>query len=202
MNGWDAWNVTEDIDLGYRLARFGLAVGSLDSDTFEEAPLTLERWMPQRSRWLKGWMVTLIVHGRDPARSLRDLGWRAASSIAVSLLGTVLSCLVGPPLLALVAAEAWRGSLFRPDTPLWGFSVAAAALLLAAGAVAAVWPALLGLRRMGRLDLAPWLLALPLHLLFVSAAAWRALFELWWDPQGWNKTEHGLARRRAGPRSR
>ena len=197
--GWDAWNVTEDIDLGYRLARFGLRVGSLDSDTFEEAPLTLARWVPQRSRWLKGWMVTAIVHGRQPRRLVRDLGWRSGLSVVVSLAGTILGCLAGPPLLVVVVVEAWSGTLFRPDTPLWWLSVVAAGVLLVGGAISAVWPAMLALRRMGRLDLAPWLLTLPLYLLLVSAAGWRALYELWRDPQGWNKTEHGLAQQRDVP---
>ena len=194
---WDAWNVTEDIDLGYRLARFGFAVGSLDSDTFEEAPLTLGRWMPQRARWLKGWMVTLIVHSRDPRRLFRDLGWRCGLSVAASLSGTVLSCLLGPPLLALAAVEAWWGVLFRPETPAWWLFVGASGSLMAGGVVAALWPAVAGARRMGRPDLVPWLATLPVYLLLVSAAAWRALFELLRDPQGWNKTEHGLARARA-----
>ena len=199
VGGWDAWNVTEDIDLGYRLARFGYRVGALDSDTFEEAPLTLARWMPQRSRWLKGWMVTLLVHGRQPRRLLGELGWRGGLSVAVSLSATVLSCLLGPPLLLAMAVEGWSGLLFSADTSLRWFVVAASGALLAAGGAAALWPCLLGLRRMGRLDLAVWLALLPLYLLLVSAAAWRGLFELWRDPQAWNKTDHGLARRRAAP---
>ena len=195
---WDAWNVTEDIDLGYRLARFGYAVGSLDSDTFEEAPLTLGRWMPQRARWLKGWMVTLIVHSRDPRRLIGDLGWRRGLSVAVSLSGTVLSCLLGPPLLGLAALEGCYGVLFRPETAGWWFFVGASAALMAGGVVAAVWPAAAGACRMGRPDLVPWLATLPLYLVLLSAAAWRALVELLRDPQGWNKTEHGFARARGG----
>ena len=201
VGAWDAWNVTEDIDLGYRLARFGFAVGSLDSDTFEEAPLTVARWLPQRSRWLKGWMVTLVVHTRSPRRLLGELGWRNAASVLVSLASTVLGCLLGPPLLVLVAVEGLAGRLFRPDTPLWWVMVAASATLLAGGAVAAIWPAWLGLRRLGRPDLAPLIVTLPIYLLLVSLAAWRALFELRRDPHGWNKTEHGLARGR-GTRDR
>ena len=197
VGAWDAWNVTEDIDLGFRLARFGFAVGSLDSDTFEEAPLTVARWLPQRSRWLKGWMVTLVVHTRSPRRLLRDLGWRNAASVLVSLAGTVLGCLFGPPLLVLAAVEGASGALFRPETPLWWLMVAASATLLAAGAVAAAWPAWLGLRRLGRPDLAPWIATLPVYLLLVSLAAWRALIELRRDPHGWNKTEHGLAQGRS-----
>ena len=71
--------------------------------------------------------------------------------------------------------------------------------LLAAGTMALLWPMMLGLKRIGRLDLAPWLLLLPVYLLLTVVAAWRALYEVWRDPQGWNKTEHGLARLRAGP---
>ena len=196
VGGWDAWNVTEDIDLGYRLARFGLKVLSLDSSTFEEAPLNLARWMPQRSRWLKGWMVTLMVHGREPRRLFRDLGWRNGASIAVSLVGTVASGLLGPPLLLWAAVEGCRGLLFRPETPLWWLFVAASAALLAAGLVTAVVPSWLGLKRLGRLDLAIWIVTLPAYLLLISAASWRALFEVWRRPYAWNKTEHGLARRR------
>ena len=56
VGGWDAWNVTEDADLGLRLARFGARVGALDSDTWEEAPNELGNWFRQRVRWQKGWM--------------------------------------------------------------------------------------------------------------------------------------------------
>ncbi len=196
VGGWDAWNVTEDIDLGYRLARFGLKVLSLDSATFEEAPLTLARWMPQRSRWLKGWMVTLMVLGREPRRSIHDLGWRNGASVAVSLLGTVASGLLGPPLLLWTVAEGFRGLLFRPETPLWWLFVAASAAMLVGGLLAAVVPCWLGLKRLGRLDLAVWIVTLPVYLLLMSAASWRALFEVWRHPYAWNKTEHGLARRR------
>ena len=143
-------------------------------------------------------MVTLLVHGRHPRRLFRELGWRRGLSVALSLSGTVLSCLAGAPLLGVVLVEACRGTLFRPETPLWWLSVGAAAVLLAGGAAAVLWPVVGGLGRMGRRDLAPWIATLPLYLLLVSVAAWRALFELWRDPQRWNKTEHGLARRRTG----
>ena len=40
---WDAYNVTEDADLGLRLARAGYAVRTFDSHTLEEAPATFRR---------------------------------------------------------------------------------------------------------------------------------------------------------------
>ena len=56
VGAWDEWNVTEDADLGVRLARFGYRVKALDSDTWEEAPYEFGNWFRQRVRWQKGWM--------------------------------------------------------------------------------------------------------------------------------------------------
>ena len=56
VRGWDAWNVTEDVDVGLRLARFGYCSDILASTTYEEAPTTVPAWLKQRRRWLKGWM--------------------------------------------------------------------------------------------------------------------------------------------------
>ena len=67
VGAWDEWNVTEDADLGIRLARFGYRVKALDSDTGEEAPYEFGNWFRQRVRWQKGWMQTLIVHSRRPS---------------------------------------------------------------------------------------------------------------------------------------
>lgn len=57
LGGWDAFNVTEDADLGVRLARRGYRAETFDSRTHEEAPLTVAAWMAQRTRWMKGWML-------------------------------------------------------------------------------------------------------------------------------------------------
>jgi cellulose synthase/poly-beta-1,6-N-acetylglucosamine synthase-like glycosyltransferase len=78
VGAWDEWNVTEDADLGVRLARFGYRVKALDSDTWEEAPFEVGNWFRQRARWQKGWMQTLIVHARRPIFFWRDLGPRRA----------------------------------------------------------------------------------------------------------------------------
>jgi len=53
---WDPYNVTEDADLGIRLARFGYRSATIASRTYEEAPVTFRQWLPQRRRWIKGWM--------------------------------------------------------------------------------------------------------------------------------------------------
>lgn len=72
--GWDPHNVTEDADLGMRLARQGYVCRTIPSRTYEEAPFRLGSWIRQRTRWIKGWMQTLLVHTRRPVRLVREMG--------------------------------------------------------------------------------------------------------------------------------
>jgi glycosyltransferase XagB len=88
VGAWDEWNVTEDADLGIRLARFGYRVKALDSDTSEEAPYEFGNWFRQRMRWQKGWMQTSIVHSRRPVFFWRDLGPRRALAAMTLIVGT------------------------------------------------------------------------------------------------------------------
>jgi cellulose synthase/poly-beta-1,6-N-acetylglucosamine synthase-like glycosyltransferase len=53
---WDPYNVTEDADLGMRLARFGYRSAIVRSSTYEEAPFECGPWLRQRTRWFKGWL--------------------------------------------------------------------------------------------------------------------------------------------------
>jgi glycosyltransferase XagB len=86
VGGWDPYNVTEDADLGMRLARFGYRSSTIVSTTYEEAPADCRRWLGQRTRWLKGWMQTWLVHMREPRQLFRDLAaaawWLFNSSLA------------------------------------------------------------------------------------------------------------------------
>jgi len=52
---WDPFNVTEDADLGARLLRFGYRTETISLPTLEEAPERARIWIPQRTRWFKGW---------------------------------------------------------------------------------------------------------------------------------------------------
>jgi hypothetical protein len=91
VGGWDAFNVTEDADLGVRLSRLRYRVQTLPTRTFEEAPVTLGAWMAQRTRWMKGWMQTYIVHNHRPLLFLRDAGWRNFLAFQFYVGGMVLS---------------------------------------------------------------------------------------------------------------
>jgi glycosyltransferase XagB len=192
--GWDAWNVTEDADLGLRLARAGYQVETLASDTLEEAPSRLKPWLHQRSRWLKGWMQTAIVHSRNPRVALANLGLIGYIAILIHTVGTVATALTYPFFTVLTVAKLWDGSLLAPTAPGDILVAVLAFTVFAFGALSMLAPALVALHRRRLYRLLPLLPLLPFYYMLVSVAAWRAVFELLQAPTQWNKTEHGLAR--------
>ncbi len=193
LRGWDAWNVTEDIDLGLRLARFGYRVEAIASATEEEAPARLSLWMRQRRRWLKGWMQTALVHFHHPLRFWREMGGLQASVAFLHVVGTLLGCLLGP-LFAIVATVqiAW-GDLLTPTTPLGVVLSTCWCFVFVAGLASAFWPVLLGMKRRKLLACSGWLITLPAYWLLQTIAAWWAMVDLVRDPFHWHKTDHGLA---------
>ncbi len=183
--GWDPYNVTEDADLGFRLARFGWRTGTITTPTREEAPPTFRGWFGQRSRWFKGWLQTLAVLARDPARLAGELGARGLVALVATLAGSLGSALVHLVcLLALLATCLVRG------LPSWAGPWA---IVFALGYVGSIAYKTVGLARAGRLRLAPWLLLLPLAWIAMGLAALRAVVDLWRRPFHWEKTEHGVA---------
>ncbi|WP_210497068.1 glycosyltransferase [Microvirga antarctica] len=193
IGAWDAWNVTEDADLGIRLARFGYRVADLPSSTLEEAPGDLAAWMKQRTRWMKGFIQTVIVHSRDPGRTFRELGlWRFYGAMTVTA-GTVVSAL-GFPIFTVFLAWRWASGADTASSLWQAFERTISATLFVAGGAAIYLPAAVALARRRLWRLLPWVLLLPAYYCLVSIAAWRGLWELIRTPFHWNKTDHGLAR--------
>ncbi|GGH10230.1 hypothetical protein GCM10007036_06650 [Alsobacter metallidurans] len=189
---WDAWNVAEDADLGLRLARLGWTVGALASTTREEAVITGRAWMAQRSRWLKGWMQSSLVHGRAVFRQERASPFEKLMIVSHTV-GLVLAAMGFPFFLATLCWKLCDGSLLNPSGAVDGAAAIVSVLVFAVGVVALVLPLGLGARgaqlRFGAGDLALFCF----YLFMMCAAAWRAAWELARNPQGWNKTEHGLS---------
>lgn len=195
IGAWDPYNVTEDADLGMRLARFGYLATMIDSTTYEEAPAQLDPWLRQRTRWFKGWMQTWLVHMREPHRLLRELGWPGFCCFQLMVGGNTLAVLVHPLFLlglttvALTGVPLWTSDTFTGVVlPSIYASTASLGYLVSAGL------GLLGLSRRGLMANAWVLLLTPVHWLLLSIAAWRALHQLVVAPYAWEKTTHGLAR--------
>ncbi len=195
VGGWDAFNVTEDADLGFRLARMGYRSVTFASTTYEEAPIRFSAWLHQRSRWMKGWIQTWCVHMRHPWRLWRDMGTRGFLTLNLIAGGNVITALAYPILLVIcvrcTVPGLTSGAQFTMDWPAPLHLVS-----IMAGYVSTIVIGVLGLARRRQMRHA-WILALtPLYWICLSIAAWRAIFQYIWSPYRWEKTDHGIARRR------
>ncbi len=196
IGGWDAWNVTEDIDLGLRLARFGYQTRTILATTFEEAPAKLVPWMRQRRRWFKGWIQTFLVHFANPRATFREMGALNASISAIYVSGTIAGAMLGPVFVPFFIYEAATGNLLSPSTWLELVASTLCCFVALAGLFSAYWPSILGMRRRSLTPLAPVLLLLPAYWLLMTIAAWWALLDFLRNPFHWLKTGHGLAKSR------
>jgi cellulose synthase/poly-beta-1,6-N-acetylglucosamine synthase-like glycosyltransferase len=188
--GWDPYNVTEDADLGIRLARLGYEVSVIRSETSEEAPAFWRTWRGQRTRWIKGWMQTYLVHMRRPLRLWCDLGsWRFIG-FQVIIGGMILSILVHPWFYVLAVVHGvGEGRVSPADAILCWLC----GINLAMGYCAAWALTIATAMRTGSLRQLLSALWLPVYWLAISWAAYRALLELIFRPFHWEKTEHGHA---------
>ncbi|MGB9604629.1 MAG: glycosyltransferase [Bryobacteraceae bacterium] len=193
LGGWDPFNVTEDADLGIRLTQKGWRVAMLDSTTFEEANSRVGNWIRQRSRWIKGYIQTYLVHMRHPLELARSLGWRGFLGMQFFVGGAFLAP------LSFVPLALWFGlwlagyrELVDPLFPGWLWPFAAGNFLVA-GLVLCLFHMMAAWRR-DRKRLAWWALLLPVYYLLMSLAAYKGLWQLVRRPHYWEKTEHGLTR--------
>ncbi|MBD8065766.1 glycosyltransferase [Devosia sp. PTR5] len=187
LGGWDAFNVTEDADLGVRLARRRLRTATSSSATLESAPDSFKAWLGQRTRWMKGWMQTFLVHNRRPAMTFADLGLAGFALLQVLLMGMIVSPLLHSAfvMMVLVAALTGRWSLVIPDQ---GGAIYVAVLALGQGVV--MLTNIVGLARIN--GKTPWWtqLALPVYWMLIGVATLRAVFDLAHRPFHWFKTPH------------
>ncbi len=193
LHAWDSFNVTEDADLGVRLTQKGYRVGIVDSTTFEEASCQAGNWIRQRSRWIKGYMQTFLVHMRRPLHLVTSTGLLGFLGFFFFIGGTVLSALLNPVfwalyLIWLVAFSSGADSIF-PQVLLF-----LALINLLAGNGAFIYLSMLAPIRRGWLDLVPYSLTAFGYWVLISIAAYRALWQLLRNPFYWEKTQHGVSK--------
>jgi len=192
VGGWDPFNVTEDADIGIRVAREGWETRVIDSTTYEEATSQLGDWIRQRSRWIKGFMQTWLVHMRNPRRLYSEVGAMGFLGIQVMILGTFLACFINPVMwLVLLAWYVTHAAGIQEAYPAPVLYPAVIALL--AGNMAFVYAPVIACLRRGYGEGVKYALVIPLYWALMSVAAWKALYELVFKPHYWQKTRHGQA---------
>lgn len=193
LGAWDPFNVTEDADLGIRLAQLGYRCAVLASTTYEEANCRLGNWLRQRSRWIKGYMQTYLVHMRQPAVLWRRLGPAGFLSFQFFVGGTVASAILHPLIWLFLILSLWPGLTPWPDLlPAWFARLDLGLLLAGYGGLTMIGLAAVLRRRY--FALVPATLTFGAYWLLISLAAYKALYQLLVRPFYWEKTEHNLTR--------
>lgn len=192
VGAWDPYNVTEDADLGLRLARHGWSVAVLGSTTYEEANSDFVNWVKQRSRWYKGYFQTFLVHSRSPMRTYRELGARGMLGFVLFVGGTPALAMLNPIFWGMTAlwwldrpsfvARLFPAELYYIGMACW--IVGGLALLYSGVAIARV---------SGKPHLVLSALLVPLYWAMMSLAAMKAFVQLVLQPSYWEKTTHGLS---------
>ena len=190
LGGWDAHNVTEDADLGIRIARRGYRTQLISSVTMEEANCRLLPWIKQRSRWIKGYMITWATHMRHPKTLLRDLGPRRFIGFQVMFAGSFLHALLAPLMWLLWLIPFGLVDQQLLDVPLWVLGLLTlTGIFSEAFTMGCNYKALL---KTGHHILPLWLPMMLFYYIMASLAAYKALWEMLRKPFYWDKTSHGL----------
>jgi glycosyltransferase XagB len=190
LGGWDAHNVTEDADLGLRLARHGLTTEILDTVTEEEANCRTIPWIKQRSRWIKGYIMTWAVHHREPGLLWQQLGAWRFFGVQLLFLGTLVQVLLAPLLWSF-----WLVPLGFPHPVAAALPGPILAALFTTFVLSEALGIVLGIIALGRTRHSLsrfWVPTLHLYFPLAAIASYKAAWEAVVRPFFWDKTKHGL----------
>jgi cellulose synthase/poly-beta-1,6-N-acetylglucosamine synthase-like glycosyltransferase len=190
LSGWDAHNVTEDADLGVRLARHGYVTELIPTITFEEANCRAWPWVKQRSRWLKGFLITWLVHMRSPGSLLRDLGLLRFLGVQTLLFATFAQFASAPLLWSFWITLA---GFQHPVALTLGAPVSLfMAWAFLASAIINLCISMVAVSRKEHRHLMIYVLTLPFYFPMAALSAYKALKEMVVEPFYWDKTQHGV----------
>lgn len=184
MGGWDAVNVTEDCDLGIRLARQGKRTVISDSVTQEIAVEELKHFIPQRTRWQMGFMVTYINQCKTPINLMKELGFMGMLHFYFSIFGNFINPLITPLLFFIFIRSyffGYDGETFLQVLP-WITLVGNFILIVASHLIASLK------YQNGKF----WYMSIlqPFYYLIQVVTVHRAVYKLITAPYKWEKTAH------------
>ncbi|WP_110208033.1 glycosyltransferase [Nocardioides daejeonensis] len=190
LGAWDPFNVTEDADLGLRASVLGYRVTVIDSTTGEEACSQTAAWIRQRTRWIKGYMVTAAVNTRHPLQFARDVRLPGVIGMLGLIMATPLAFLVYPICLGFTALTYVGVRFIGLELPGW--VVATSVVTMVFGNLLMILSAMVATTWRYNWRIGIFAVFSPIYWVLHSIAAWRALFQVIRDPHRWEKTPHGL----------
>lgn len=192
LGRWDPYNVTEDADIGIRLARFKFKTQIIKTYTYEEATISVKSWIRQRSRWNKGHLQTYLVHMRHPIRLLKDLGAIKYAKFQLTFGGGIIMPLLNPFLWALSILTLVSPSVFGILFPAFIQPVCIFNLVI--GNLTYLLLYVVACIKRKQYDAVPCAIVMPIYWALISIASWRGLIQLIRKPFYWDKTSHGLSK--------
>ena len=193
LGGWDPFNVTEDADLGLRAYDKGYKVSIVNSTTYEEANNEPFNWIRQRSRWIKGYMQTYLVHMRNPYKLYKKVGLKGFLGFSFFIGATPLTFLIYPILLSIFFAYiVFDFSFIRLIFPNWVLFISIFNLVV--GNVFMIYINMMAVFKRRFYELILFSLANPVYWIMHSIAAYMGLYQLIVKPFYWEKTNHGLSK--------
>ncbi len=194
VKGWDSFNVTEDCDLGIRLVKKGYQTAIMDSVTLEEANSHAFNWLNQRSRWIKGYIQTYLVHMREPEKML-DKNFKGHFLTFQLVVGCkILSLFINPLMwittLSYFLLRATIGPTIEQFFPGPIFYMGVFSLVV--GNFLYLYYYMIGCAKRKQFSLVKYVFLVPVYWLAMSIAAWKGLIQLIGNPHYWPKTKHGL----------
>lgn len=202
LDAWDPYNVTEDADLGIRLYKAGYKTAIVDSRTWEEANSRFGNWIRQRSRWIKGYMQTWLVHMRNPFRLWKELGPRGFLGFQVMVFATPVIPLLNPLFwLMIVLWYGWKMDFIPPFFPgpiyyMSAFELYVANFFFVYSNIVGVYWVIRDLEKRNQPiishRLVKYAILTPLYWVMMSISAYKAAWQLITKPFYWEKTLHGL----------
>lgn len=194
LKGWDAFNVTEDCDLGMRLVKEGYTTAIVHSTTFEEANSDFSNWLGQRTRWIKGYIQSYLVHMRTPKKLMKDLNNPHLLTFQFIVGGKVLMMFINPLLwVSTITYFAFRpvaGTFIESFFP--GPVLYMSVFAFVVGNFLYFYYYMIGCAKRGHYDLIKYGLLIPFYWLAMSYSAWLAVYKIIAEPHYWYKTKHGL----------
>jgi cellulose synthase/poly-beta-1,6-N-acetylglucosamine synthase-like glycosyltransferase/glycosyltransferase involved in cell wall biosynthesis len=192
LQGWDPFNVTEDADLGVRLFNAGYKTAIIDSTTLEEANSAFHNWLRQRSRWIKGYLQTYVVHMRHQSVSqLKDIhSFMFQLTVGGKLAFIFINPLLWIMTLSYFFLHALTGSFIASLYPSAVFYMAIISLVF--GNFLFLYYYMIGCAKREEWGLIKYVFLVPFYWVMISIAGSIAFYQFLVKPHYWEKTVHGL----------
>ena len=160
----------------------------------EEANSDLGNWFGQRSRWIKGYMQTYLVHTRNIGEFFNNKNRLHLITFQLIIGGKILSMFINPLMWAITisyfALRPFIGEFIESffSAPVLYMGV----FSLVLGNFLYLYYYMIGCAKHEHDELVKYVFLVPFYWLAMSVAAWIAFYRLITAPHYWSKTKHGL----------